>query len=327
MDESVARTGSDRFNLMLALAGYLIQNHRVKLDDLAKHFDVRPKDIKSALVTISLSGVGSYLPNELFFLDYDLLEEGIIDISFSPVIDDVPRLSVRQASAIAAGLSYLSSIVGDQEKLEIAELLKLLSMGTAQNGHFPISVSSIPIDVDIDVIRNAITAGKRISCVYRNNDGEISLREIDPLVLESSDTTWYLRGYCLENEEVRAFRIDRLRDAKMLEVDISGVARNSEVTSAIYIVSQTDTEVTLELDPEALVLIADFNPEQLPLRTPSGVFEVSLKIGNLPDLGKIVSKYGGSVRVIRPESARKVVRDYALSAMGVGPKKPEVREG
>jgi proteasome accessory factor C len=326
MAKSITQTGSDRFNLMLALTGYLIQNRRVKLDDLAKHFDVRPKEITSALVTISLSGVGAYLPNELFFLDYDLLEEGIIDISFSPVIDDVPRLSVRQASAIAAGLTYLSSIVADEEKLEIIELLKILSQGTVQKGHFPISVLAMPLDVDIDVIRSAITTGKRISCMYRNNRGEISLREIDPLVLESSDTTWYLRGYCLAHEEVRAFRIDRLRDAKMLDIDISVTARNSEITNAIYTVSQTDTEVKVELEQQALGFIWDFNPENPPVQLPSGNFEVSVKIGHLPNLGKIVSKYGGAARVISPESAKQVVRDYARNALGLETQKPKVVE-
>jgi proteasome accessory factor C len=326
MSKSITTGGTDRFNLMLALTGYLIHNRKVPLVDLAKQFDVGIKEITSALVTISLSGVGAYYPNELFFLDYDLLEEGIVDISFSPAMEDVPKLSVRQASAISAGLSYLRSVVAEPEQVEVDVLLDLLAKGSPGNRALPISVSQMPADQDIEVIRGAINAGKRISCKYRNNSGTISTREIDPLILESSDTTWYLRGYCLSNLEVRAFRIDRLRDAQMLAKDISKEAMESQLTSAIYTVNKTDTEVILELEPGALGLISDLIPEEAPVQLSSGRYQVSVKIGHLPNLGKIVSKYGGAAIVKAPESAKQVVRDFARNALGLKAEKPHPEE-
>ena len=107
MPKSSKISGTERYNFMLALTGYLIQNRQQKIADVAKHFGVSEQEIHDAVVTISLSGVGMYRPDELFFLDYDLLEEGIVDVSFAPTLESVPRLSTRQAAAIASGLSYL----------------------------------------------------------------------------------------------------------------------------------------------------------------------------------------------------------------------------
>jgi len=65
MPKSSSLSGADRYNFMLALTGYLINHRQQPLADLAKHFQVSEKEIKSAVVTISLSGVGLYRPDEL----------------------------------------------------------------------------------------------------------------------------------------------------------------------------------------------------------------------------------------------------------------------
>jgi len=126
MPKSSSLSGTDRYNFMLALTGYLISNRQQRIEDVAKHFQVTEKEISSAAVTISLSGVGLYRPDELFFLDYDLLEEGIVDLSFAPALEAVPRLSTRQAAAIASGLAYLVELVDPADQNEITELLRIL---------------------------------------------------------------------------------------------------------------------------------------------------------------------------------------------------------
>lgn len=140
MPKSSSLTGTDRYNFMLALTGYLISNRQQRIEDVASHFAVSEKEIRSAVVTISLSGVGLYRPDELFFLDYDLLEEGIIDLSFAPTLESVPRLSTRQAAAIASGLSYLVQLVEPSDQNQILELLTILGKGAAGQQALPFMV-------------------------------------------------------------------------------------------------------------------------------------------------------------------------------------------
>jgi hypothetical protein len=44
-----------------------------------------------------------------------------------------------------------------------------------------------------------------------------------------------------------------------------------------------------------------------------------MRIGYLPNLGKLISVYGGAAKVIAPQAARDVVRDFALQALGRKP--------
>jgi proteasome accessory factor C len=314
MPKSPKISGTERYNFMLALTGYLIQNRQQRIADVAQHFRVSEQEIRDAVVTISLSGVGMYRPDELFFLDYDLLEEGIVDVSFAPTLESVPRLSTRQAAAIVSGLSYLESVLDDSDRAEVAELMNLLSDGGRRTTDLPFKVHPSRVDLEVTLTRQAISEDRLLSCSYINAANEVSSRQIEPISMESSDSIWYLRGYCRTKKEVRVFRLDRMRDialekeklvrAKYLETDSKG----------IYSVSENDTKVVFDIDPAGFGMIADYKPEYPVIGDKT--LRVTIPIGDITTLGRVVSKYSGHVRVIEPEAARRVVFEYASRALG-----------
>jgi proteasome accessory factor C len=318
MPKSSSLSGADRYNFMLALTGHLINNRQQKLADLASHFQVTEKEISSAVVTISLSGVGMYRPDELFFLDYDLLEEGIIDLSFAPTLQAVPRLSARQAAAIASGLSYLMNLVDTKDQEQIKQLLEILGRASLSTKELPFMVQPTRGDGDLALVRQALAESRAMKCSYINSSGEITNREIEPQLLESREANWFLKGFCRSNEESRVFRLDRMREIELLEEFIERELPGTE-TEEIYSIRKSDTEVLFEVDPEAFALIADYKPE-FEISGNTSV-QVKIPIGQLETLGRIVARYSGKVRVLAPASARVAVREFAQRALGQ--RKPE----
>lgn len=314
MPRSSSISGTDRYNFMLALTGYLIQNRQQKISDVAKHFGVSEQEIHSAVVTISLSGVGMYRPDELFFLDYDLLEEGIVDVSFAPTLDAVPRLSTRQAAAIASGLSYLESVVDDPDRGEIAKLLNLLSDGGKRTSELPFKIHPSQVDAEVSLSRQAISEDRLMSCSYINAANEVSSRQIEPISLESNDSIWYLRGYCRTKKEIRVFRLDRMRDISLDTTQLVRAKYPETDSTRIFSASGSDTKVVFDIDPEAFGMLADYMPEYPAVGDKT--LRVAIPIGDISTLGRVVSRYSGHVRVIEPEVARRVVYEYASSALG-----------
>lgn len=313
MPKSNSITGADRYNFMMALTGYLIARGQQPLTKVANHFGVSEKELRAALVTISLSGIGHYRPDELFFLDYDLLEEGIVDLSFAPTMESAPRLSTKQAAALSAGLNYLASLVEQEDQEEIVALIELLGKGTSAGGSLPIGIQQSEADPNLIQLRQAIKLSHPITCEYRNSKGEVSTRVLEPAQLQSRGKDWYLSAYCLTHQEVRVFRVDRMRaisidTAKTLSKELDAAAGQD-----IYAGQSTDTEVLFEVEPEGYGLIADYKPEYE--FTGVATIRVSIPIGHLANLGKIVSRYGGKVRVLAPESARIAVRDFVQQAL------------
>jgi len=314
MPKSLKITGTERYNFMLALTGYLIQNRQQKISEVAKHFGVSEQEIRDAAVTISLSGVGLYRPDELFFLDYDLLEEGIVDVSFAPTLESVPRLSTRQAAAIASGLSYLESVVDEADKAEIAKLLDLLSDGGKRTSELPFKVHPSRVDLEVSLSREAISQERLICCSYINAAHETSVRDIEPIALESNDSIWYLRGYCRTKKQVRVFRLDRMRDIQLASEPLIRAEYPETDSSSIYTVSDSDTNVVFDIDPAGFGMLADYKPDYPAVGDKT--LRVTIPIGDVTTLGRVVSKYSGHVRVIEPEQARRVVFEFASRALG-----------
>jgi len=315
MPKRLMISGTERYNFMLALTGYLIQNRQQKIADVAKHFGVSEQEIHDAAVTISLSGVGMYRPDELFFLDYDLLEEGIVDVSFAPTLESVPRLSTRQAAAIASGLSYLDSVLDDSDRAEVAELMNLLSDGGKRTSELPFKVHPSRVDLEVSLSRQAISEDRLLRCSYINAANEVSSRQIEPIALESNDSIWYLRGYCRTKKEVRVFRLDRMRDITVEKETLVRAEYPDTDSSRIYSVSDSDTNVVFDIDPAGFGMLADYKPEYPAVGDKT--LRVTIPIGDISTLGRVVSKYSGHVRVIEPEAARRVVFDYASRALGI----------
>jgi proteasome accessory factor C len=107
-----------------------------------------------------------------------------------------------------------------------------------------------------------------------------------------------------------------MRNAKATDIPISAEAKAAELSDEIYSPAETDTVVTLEVDPEAYSLIFDFKPVEEPESISEYTRRFKIKVGDVRNLGRIIARFGGAARVIAPESARAAVREFALRAIG-----------
>ena len=320
MPKRIGIYGTDRYNFLLALMGFLIHHddQELHISEIAKHFGLTEKEVKGAVSDLANTGIGNYDPQEMFDIDWDIwLEEDKVRLTLNPGIDDVPKISAKQAAALSAGLVALKSVPGFAEQSEVDELIEILKSGTAGNSaHVQIALVPGTVDADALIIRRAIAESKRISCEYRNAQGEQGERELDPLVLFSQDEVWYVWAYCHKREDVRAFRLDRMNNSQVLEIEISETAKNAVVPDQVYVPNETDTRVTLRVQPEAARLITEFRPDHEPKVVAGDWLEFEVMVGDLAILGKVIARYGGKAIVVEPEAAREVVRDYALRALG-----------
>ncbi len=311
---------SDRFNLMLALTGLLFDQDEYHIDELVKHFDVPKEEIIKAVKHIGYTELINIYDRAPYQVDYDELNDGIVSIRFDSddTLTEVPRLSARQASAIGAGLVYLSSLPGLAEVGEIEELQKILASGIVR-GDSGIELEIVPgsADAALVVLREAVTRALCISCDYLSLKGETKIgRIIEPRRLETAGQFIYLRGWCPEAKSIRAFRIDRMRNAKLLEDrPISEQAKHAELIDELYTPTENDVEVTIEVEPEAYGLIFDFRPSEEPIAIDKFTKQFKVLVGDLSYLGRIISRFGGAARVVAPQAAKDAVRDFALRAL------------
>lgn len=315
--------GKERYNFLLSLVGFLQNRGPVTLQEAADHFDLEPNYLRKAVTSINEARAEVSDFEEWFFLiDIDLLEEeGMLSlIENSLLIESAPRLSNRQASAIAAGLNYLAGLPDFKANEDLKNLQKILSLGSSRGINPMIEVRPGSAEAGAQTLREAILAGKQISCEYFNQRGELSNRVLEPLRLDPISDGWYLRAYCPIHQEVRNFKLDRMRAIKVLDQPLSETARSvGEIQDELYVAEASDVSVTIEVDPEAYRLLGEFEKVSEPKNVNSGSVRAEIKVGHLPNIGRLVARYGGAARVIAPPEAKELVRQYALKALGVLP--------
>lgn len=311
--------GEDRYNFMLALVAFLQHRGSVSVEEASNHFEVEANYIRKVVTSINEARATLKDFEEwFFFIDVEALDDdGMLSLLKNDLIDDVPKLSIRQASAIAAGLNYLATIPGFTDDKDLQQLQQLLAAGGGRGINPLIESRPGSAEAGAEVIRRAMVSGKQIRCEYINQKGERAVRIIEPLRLDPRADGWYLRGYCPVHKEVRNFKLDRMRAIEALEFSLSEAAKKIEVIEdALYIAEATDTPVIIEVQPEGYRLIAESKAVSEPVTVDSSTVRAEIMVGHLPNLGKLVARYGGAAKVIAPVEAREIVKNYALFALG-----------
>ena len=317
----------DRYNLMLGLIAFLLNKPTCELTELETVFKVDKEHIKAALHIINNGGFFKEdgIDNYPFWIDPAALDEdGLVLFSTTMYTPGAPRISQAQAAALATGLMYLRTLPNWENDTDIIKLQKILSSLEPQAGAPVIDIKPGTIDEIASLVLEGINARRRLKLEYLNRSGESSIREIEPVKIIESDGHLAVLAWCLKSQEQRNFRIDRMSKAQLLPGGISPEATEmfeniEELSDHAYNPGEFDHDVVVEVTPEAYSLVSQFTVIQEPKRVADGTLRVTIKVGKLEHLGKLIAKYGGAAKVIEPAIAREIVRDYALVALGLTP--------
>jgi len=317
-------SGDDQFNFLIALIGLIHREGEIHISAAADRLGLSVEAVRKAMSTLVVAGHRKPSGAEVipFNFDWELFDdEQILRFSDSDIILDAPRISTRQAAAIAAGLSYLKSLPEFASEADVDSLIDLLASTQPTPSPPTIFFEAGTVGADVGLLRRAILAELQISCNYTNQRGEESIRSLEPFRLDPRGEVWYLKAYCPVSRQIKSFRLDRMRQIVLGEHPWSDTARKAfaefdQDEDRLYVPGESDTDVIVEVDPEAYELVSEFTTISEPNSSSGGVIRVTIKVGHLPNLGHLIAKYGGAARVISPPIARELVRNYALSALG-----------
>jgi proteasome accessory factor C len=269
----------------------------------------------------------AYQHEDLFDINWDAFEErDEIVITNLVAIDDSPRFSAREAAALIAGLQYLSALPENADRAAIASLMSKLSRGASstpsqvgvEGAVVTGTVEAIapdPLAPTLALIRASVERGVQLELDYRGSQGQRERRRVDALRVESIDADWYLRGWCHLREAVRTFRLDRISNAVITEEPIQHRASDSDVRlpDVLFEPSPDDLEVTIEVAPSAMPLLADYIPDGATSVEHDGRIRTTVRVSHYHGLKRLIASMPGVATVVGPPSARAAVESWASS--------------
>ena len=282
-----------KIDRLLGIITVLLQKDKVTAPLLAKKFEVSRRTINRDIEDICKAGIPIITTQ-----GYD----GGISIAEGYKIDKTVFTS-DELQAIFTGLKSLDSI---SDTSNVNNLMDKLSLGKnaviSNTDNILIDLSSHyknSLTEKIECIKLAINEQKLISFQYFYNKGEVD-KTIEPYLLLFRWSSWYVFGYCLERDDFRLFKLNRLWNLSC---------------SQQYFEQREVPEEQLEFDryfSDNIQLIALFEPkvkyrliEEYGVDsftyTDSGKLMFKMGFASAENLLSFVLSFGDTVEVIEPK--------------------------
>ena len=210
------------------------------------------------------AGCRATVPGDLI----DVLYEGDrVTLSNADTISRPLRLTADEALALLVALRTLTSAPGlgggDAVRRALAKIETAVGVEAESADRVAVAVEG---EASLSAtVGRALETGRRLHLSYYvPGRDEVTERDVDPMRLVLAGGRTYLEGWCRRVEDVRLFRLDRVHDLTVLDVDadVPAQATPRDLAEGLFAPSPDDALVTLQLTAAAR-WVADYYPCEL----------------------------------------------------------------
>lgn len=314
-----APTAREQVARLLALVPYLIDRGDVRVEDAAAHFGVSAEQLRRDLRVLLFVGLPGGFPDDLIDVDLDALDgEGVIRVSNADYLGSPVRFAPTEAAALTVALRSLAESADGATRELVERTLAKLDEATSTLEDTP----RIHVEPDRGVdsaVRPALEAAlrdhRRLRMDYHvPSREEVTSREVDPRGIATVDGLVYLDAWCHTAGGDRAFRVDRIVSAEVLDVPVADPSARARDLTRDWFSATDGLEVTLELDAEA-AWVPEYVPTHATRFLGDGRIQVDLRATDAEWLVRFVLRLAPHARVVSPSNLDGVVRERLRSTL------------
>lgn len=302
-----------KYDRLLHLLNLLRSRHSLKASDLARECEVSERTIYRDIVSLSSANIPIYfddgyklltdafLPPLNFSLeDYLLLKLGL---SSTPVANNTPlgKSAKRVLSRIDAGLSQ-------EVKNRLGDLGDPLRMNLKTTADFS------KLGLIFNLIEQSILNKRTIRLDYEGLESGKSSRDIDPYTLIFRRHSWYLLGFCHLRDEIRVFRLNRIKKVTLSDKNFErkpdfSIEEFFKDSWEIY--QGKPTKVKLRFTGKAVKVIesGQHHPSEELKKEKDGSLLYSVRVNGTEEICRWILGFGEMAEVLEPEELRKDIKD------------------
>ena len=239
----------ERFARLVTLASILIRagraGERLPIVEVCERLQLSEAELREDISVLNVVnfGGGSYV----LYAEVDE-EDGTIEVDNEPYSDTFARparLLPVEAKALVAAIDLIGEHVPQGSLTSAREkIVHALGEDPMEQG-----LQVAHAGADDSVVARVISKGIRDHVLleldyYKENEDEYSARRVEPYALINGREGWYVAAFDLDKDDVRHFRLDRVRRAELTRerfrprpdvnpsADVDGWLRTGEVTAA-----------------------------------------------------------------------------------------------
>ena len=238
----------ERFARLVTLASVLIDAGRrgelLDAAELQERLQISDRELREDIDVLNVVSFGG----GTYVLYAEVTEDGHVEVDPEPYADNFARparLLPVEAKALVAAIDLIGEHLPEGALTSAREkIVAALGEDPTERG---LQVASTGGDDSAiaRVVSEAIAAGRTLRLdYYKPNEDEFVQRTIEPYALMNGREGWYVASFDPARDDVRHFRLDRIRNAEMTEdrftrrpevdpaADVDGWPRTGEVTAS-----------------------------------------------------------------------------------------------
>ncbi|MGG4145119.1 YafY family protein [Paenibacillus algorifonticola] len=193
----------DKVERLISIIMILLKKEVVSTKEFTQLFNVSKRTILRDMETLSLSNIPIYSVNGVKG-GYGIIDEYKVDKRL---------LSSSDLQHILTALGGLEQILltEDVERTikKIEAMVSPLSLNRSIQLSFYDWEGRSEILETLKTCQQSILKNRLVSFDYTDKDGAVTNRIIEPYELHFSETSWYLKGFCLHRQGYRTFKLSR----------------------------------------------------------------------------------------------------------------------
>jgi len=308
----------ERFARLVTLASLLIEagrgGRRVDAAELRQRLKLSDQELREDISVLNVVnfGAGTYV------LYAEIGEDEMIDVDPEPYGDSFARparLLPVEAKALVAAIDLIGEHIPAGSLTSVRQkVVDALGEDPAREGLQIASAAGDDAEIAA-VVSQAISTRRLLTFeYYKENEDEFTTRTVEPYALINGREGWYMASYDPAREDVRHFRLDRIKSATVTDetfeprsdvdpsADVEGWPRTGEVPASRRAKVWISAERARWAREERTVIA----------ERADGSVVVELGFAGIDWLVREVLKEAGDAVVLEPADAREAVHAAAL---------------
>lgn len=285
-------------NRLFEIVYLLMQKKKITAKELANRFEVSTRTIYRDIEILSRANIPVYATKG---------KEGGIGLLDEYVLNKT-ILSEEEQNQILFALQGMKKVAGQDEKDILGKLSRLFNKKV--DDWIKIDFSNWGKDnaqeKRFNMIKAAILNKNRIEFVYYNSNGEKSKRVVEPLQIWFKDKSWYLIAYCKMKQDYRVFKIQRIKEIKILEEHFKRELQQEKKEEKYNFRNIT---LELEIRKEMAYRVYDEFEDSEITKKDDGSFIVNVEYPENEWVYGYILSFGEYVKVLSPERAKRIIKD------------------
>lgn len=296
-----------KIDRLLEIIIYLLNNENVSANYLAKKFNVSVRTIQRDMVSISAAGIPVYSNGGKYggysiLSTYKIKNADIKNEEQQMILQALKSLATSYRCETLSGLIEKYNAIIEKED------------GQKIFWDFSITKENNQVQESNRILECAVKQRAYISFEYRNANGDVSQKIVEPLAIHYKWYAWYLFSFDYKKNTYITFKVARMKNIQIQEKKSHRNHGNIEMRMKESEMNyySTSIEIIIQFHEDDIDLIREYFPDCIIKKTTCQICRTNICVPEKERLWKVLLlSFGNRIKIISPESYKNTLIETA----------------